>query len=117
MIVVVAHVGASVAQVSATFADGTTDSMAPDGGWVVLADAVPSSQVGGLPATGESVSLVASDASSATLETTTVASEPALAVPTSCVTPSTTVPVPQTGTSASGASAGTPAGSGDGSGG
>ena len=104
MIVVVAHVEDTVATVSATFADGTTDEMAPDDGWVVLGDAVSSSA--SISTAGESVVLSASDAQGNSLESTTIPSEPAYAVPVGCVEPLTAVPatgtVPATSSEAGG---------------
>jgi hypothetical protein len=83
MVIVVAHVAAEVTNVQASFADGTTDQMAPVDGWVVLGDAVPSGY--SLGASGEQVTLDATGAGGTSLETTPVPSEPAYAVPVPCV--------------------------------
>jgi hypothetical protein len=100
MVVVVAHVGSAVSGVDASFGDGATDSMAPSGGWVVLADEVPATTQ--LGSGGEPVTLVATASDGTTLETTSVASEPAYAVPSSCVYPNVTAPDAGPGAAAGG---------------
>ncbi|MFZ0172703.1 MAG: hypothetical protein WAL04_13550 [Acidimicrobiales bacterium] len=72
----VAHTSAGVSTVSASFASGASDAMAPKDGWVVLAQVLPSSA--DLARAG-TVTLVAKSSSGATLETVSLPASGALA--------------------------------------
>lgn len=83
--VVAAHLDPAVSSVTATFANGATDSMAVDNGWVVLAN----DGSGPLP-----VELSAYSAAGTVLGTATVASSSAFAGPLQCLPPLPIEPLP-----------------------